>query len=352
MTNRIAMLVLLALVAPASAKPKKKAPKPKPAQKQQTPEQQEADRHFKSGVALFNEAKFAEALAEFERAYEIAPHPLVLYNIAGCHRELSHYGEAVKFYKRFLDEGKGKVPKDRTAAAQKELDGILARIARITVAAPDGAVLTLDGNELGTMPIEMPLMVAPGEHKIVVQSQGMKDAERTVRVASGDVIDVAMKLVELPAKPEEPVKPQREVGMVERNPARTVMRGRRFGIGAAYGTNLRQAADTGAPTLGLSVRATERIFFGVDAVMVAYAVMPSVRFQLVGERVSIYLALAAPISFKDGEMSETFVAGAGGLGLRIRATEGLAFRFEGFAAFAGKDHGMTVPAFAGGELWF
>ncbi len=46
------------------------------------------------------EAKYTEALAEFERAYEIAPHPLVLYNIASCHREMSHYGEAVKFYLR------------------------------------------------------------------------------------------------------------------------------------------------------------------------------------------------------------------------------------------------------------
>ena len=70
----------------------------------------EADRHFKSGVALADEGKYAEALAEFERAYEIAPHPLVLYNIAGCHRELSQYAEAVKFYRRFLEEGKGQVP--------------------------------------------------------------------------------------------------------------------------------------------------------------------------------------------------------------------------------------------------
>src|ERR1700753_3087327 len=86
--------------APRAKKPVPDAPVPK------TPEQKEADRHFKSGVALFKEAKYAEALAEFERAYEIAPHPLVLYNIAGCHRELSHYAEAVTYYRRFLAEGK------------------------------------------------------------------------------------------------------------------------------------------------------------------------------------------------------------------------------------------------------
>ena len=345
MNHRIATLVLLLLAAPALAAPKK----PKPQPQQQTAEQKEADRHFKSGVALFGEGKFGEALAEFERAYEIAPHPLVLYNIAGCHRELSHYGEAVKFYKRFLDEGKGKVPKDRLTTAQTELDGILARIARITVAAPDGAQLTVDGADLGTMPIDMPLMVAPGEHKVVVRSQGMRDAERTVRVASGVVVDVAMKLVEMPGKPVESTPVAERPVSVSDGPAA----GRkRFSLGAAFGTNLRQAADTGAPTLGLSVAVTSRLELGLDAVVVAYAVMPSIRVRLGGGKVSLHAIVAMPVSFKDGEMSETFVAGAVGLGLRIRPKPSFAIRLESLASFAGKDHGTTVPAFIGGELWF
>src|SRR4051812_46145435 len=92
--------------APRARKPPSdKAAPAKPGAK--TQEQKEADRHFKAGVALYKEAKYAEALAEFERAYEIAPHPLVLYNIAGCHRELSHYAEAVNYYRRFLAAGKG-----------------------------------------------------------------------------------------------------------------------------------------------------------------------------------------------------------------------------------------------------
>ena len=103
------------------------APKPPP----KSAAQQAADRHFKTGVARFKAGKFTEALAEFERAYEISPHPLVLYNIAGCYRELSRYREAVKLYvaaanadhgpsaKRLGDiysGGKGDVPQDYTAS--------------------------------------------------------------------------------------------------------------------------------------------------------------------------------------------------------------------------------------------
>ena len=110
-TTIISLISMVALAAgSATAAPKKKEPKPPPAATEKTPEQKEADRHFKSGVALFNEQKFGEALAEFQRAYEIAPATIVLYNMAGCHRELSHYSQAVKLYKQFLDEGRTSNP--------------------------------------------------------------------------------------------------------------------------------------------------------------------------------------------------------------------------------------------------
>ncbi|MBP6630543.1 MAG: hypothetical protein KBG28_00335 [Kofleriaceae bacterium] len=332
----------LTTIAPALSAPKRKPP---PAM---TDEQKEADRHFKSGVALFGEAKFGEALAEFERAYEIAPHPLVLYNIAGCHRELSQYGQAVKFYRRFLDEGKGQVPAARLTAARAELDGILARIARVTVAiAPEGASLFLDDNELGTL-VEMPLILPPGEHRLVAKAPGRQDAIRVVRVASGDELTIDLSLPELPPQPPPPD------GDVERPlPVRAPAAAeRRFVIGAAFGTNLLQAADTGAPALHLGVALGRRLELGIDAVVVAYAVMPALRVRLAGDALSVHAVAAVPISIASDEMSETFVAGAAGLGLRYRATPALALRLESLASFAGGGHGLTVPTFLGGELWF
>jgi len=188
----------------ALAAPRPKAPPPaRPEQK--TPEQKAAERHFQSGVALFQEAKYAEALAEFERAYEIAPQPLVLYNIAGCHRELSHYSEAVTFYRRFLADGKGKAKPARLAAAQAELDGILARIARVTVTVTpgvDGVTLILDGTPLDN-PV-MPLILPPGEHRLAARAAGRSEGERSVRLASGDEIAVELVLAERPTPVDPP----------------------------------------------------------------------------------------------------------------------------------------------------
>lgn len=348
MTISKLLLTVLAtglLVPAADARPRKPPKKPPPSgDKQASPAQKDADRFFKSGVALYKEAKYSEALAEFERAYEIEPHPLVLYNIAGCHRELSQYAQAVKFYQRFLSEGHGQVPAARLNAARAELDGILARIARVSIAInPDGATLLVDGEELGTL-VEMPLILPPGEHVLTARAPGRGDATRKVRVASGDELTVDLTLPELPPEPARPP------AVTATTPGSATPR--RFALGAGFGTNLRRLGDSGAPSLRLGVALGARFELAADVIVVAYAVMPSVRVRLVGDALSVHAIGAVPIAFTDGEMSETFVAGAVGLGLRYRATPALALRLETLASFAGGDHGTTIPTFLGGELWF
>lgn len=342
------LLVELALgTQHALAAPRRKPPAARPEPK--TAEQKEADRHFKSGVALFKEAKYGEALAEFERAYEIAPHPLVLYNIAGCHRELSHYSEAVTYYGRFLTDGKDKVPAARLTAAQTELDAILTRVARVTVTiAPpiDDVALILDGAALDK-PV-MPLILPPGEHRLIARANGWRDAERSVRIASGDEVTVELALAKLPAKPPERPPVIQSVAPVRAAPPAR----RRLRLGIGFGTNVLRTADSGAPSLGLGVAIGSRLELGVDAVLIAYAAVPSVRVRLAGDALSLHVIGAAPIAFTDGPMSSIFMAGAIGLDVRYRATPSLAFCLESYASFAGEPHGTALPTFLRGELWF
>src|SRR6476469_4931417 len=42
----------------------------------------EAKSHFKKGMGLISDGKYEEGISELQRAYEILPHPNVLYNIA------------------------------------------------------------------------------------------------------------------------------------------------------------------------------------------------------------------------------------------------------------------------------
>jgi hypothetical protein len=346
-------LGLVTAMADVGAAPRK--PDPKATQKAKNPKQKQADQHFKRGVALFNDAKYAEALAEFQRAYEIAPHPLVLYNMAGCHRQLSRYAEAVNYYRRFLAEGKGVVPAARLTAAQAELDATLLLIARVTVTvspALDGTTVLLDGAPLDTS--AMPLILPPGEHRLTARATGRPDAERTVRVASGDEVAVELVLAEPPLVREPPGEPSTAAVEVEAHPTAPppIARPRRFGIGAGFGTNLMLARETGAPSLGLAVAIGSRFEIGLDGVFVAYAVIPSVRVRLVGHAVALHAIGAVPIAFNDGSTMDLFVAGAVGLGLRYRPTPSFAMRLESYAALANKSRGASIPMFLGGELWF
>jgi tetratricopeptide (TPR) repeat protein len=65
---------------------------------------EDAKRSFKEAEAAFGLGRFEEALAGFTRAYELAPHPSVLFNIAQCHRNLRNYERAIFFLERYLGE--------------------------------------------------------------------------------------------------------------------------------------------------------------------------------------------------------------------------------------------------------
>ena len=312
----------------------------------------EADRHFKTGVKLFDEAKYSEALAEFEQAYALKPHPLVLYNLAASHRALSQYDQAVDFYNRFISEGKGVVDRRRLRRGKKELKALLALVARVTVTtSPEGAMVAIDGREVGTSPLEEALIVGPGDHVVTAALEGHEAGERSVRVASGDALDVALTLEEVVVKKPEVLEEEQAPPADLSDPVAT-KRMRRFGVSAAFASNALEIDSTGAPVLGIGVAITDRFSVGVDAVLVAYSVIPGVRVRLFGDSVSVHAIAAVPVSFKDGDDSETFIAGAGGLGVRYRPTEMLSFRAEAWVSYAGSERGTTLPAFAAGELWF
>jgi tetratricopeptide (TPR) repeat protein len=62
----------------------------------------EARGHFRRGETAFAMGRFAEALREYQAAYELRPLPGFLFNIGQCHRNLGHLKEAAFSFKRYL----------------------------------------------------------------------------------------------------------------------------------------------------------------------------------------------------------------------------------------------------------
>ena len=61
-----------------------------------------AKKHFYEGEKLFALGRFADALKEYEAAFDAKPLPAFLFNIGQCHRNLHDYDAAIFSYRKYL----------------------------------------------------------------------------------------------------------------------------------------------------------------------------------------------------------------------------------------------------------
>lgn len=68
------------------------------------PRTEAAREHSRQGDSYYKLEKYTNAIGEYEQAYLSKPDPSFLFNIAQCHRLMGHGAEAIKFYRRFLND--------------------------------------------------------------------------------------------------------------------------------------------------------------------------------------------------------------------------------------------------------
>jgi iron complex outermembrane receptor protein len=85
----------------------------------------EARAHFRKGMEAIAAGRYDEGIPELEKAYEILPHPNVLYNIARAHAEAGDLEKAIDYFRRYLDTNPS--DKDETVAVVKGLEARLRR---------------------------------------------------------------------------------------------------------------------------------------------------------------------------------------------------------------------------------
>lgn len=154
----------------------------------------EAREHFSRGVAHFDGHRWLQALEEFQRAYAVRPHPAVLVNIANCFVQLQRYPEAVIHFERYLAESRN-LPDDQRRETEQALEEARTHIGEILFdVQPAGAVIKVDGREVGRTPFSRPLVVPAGPHRIEISAPGRQPATRVVDVEGGMTANVRMSL--------------------------------------------------------------------------------------------------------------------------------------------------------------
>ncbi len=107
-------------------------------------EKEEARRHFKAGMQALQDGQFEKGISELKLAYEILPHPNVLYNIARGYAESGDLESSVAYYRKYLAENPP--DKEEVEAVVRSLEARLAK----SKAAAAAAAAAASGTGAGT----------------------------------------------------------------------------------------------------------------------------------------------------------------------------------------------------------
>jgi hypothetical protein len=138
------------------------------------------------GAQLYEKGDFQGALEKFKQAHEQFPSPKLFFNLGRALRGLSRDLEALEAFERFLAEAKDASPEYQEHAAA-QIAELGAKVARVTVGCNrHGAVVMIDGERRGTIPLEKPALIQPGAHQLTLVWEGeTKSVEFTA--AAGQV---------------------------------------------------------------------------------------------------------------------------------------------------------------------
>lgn len=146
----------------------------------------EARERFSHALSLIDQGKVNEALDEFQRAYELQKHPVVLYNIGHAYAQLGRAVEAYETLVRYQVESGESLSEEERRALDREIAAELARIGEVEVMAPEGATIRIDGRIMGRAPFASALRVAAGTHLVDASLPKHERAERVVVLSGGE----------------------------------------------------------------------------------------------------------------------------------------------------------------------
>ncbi|HTQ04391.1 MAG TPA: PEGA domain-containing protein [Polyangiaceae bacterium] len=154
----------------------------------------EAREHFDRGLRLFNQQDNEGALAEFQRAYELVPHPMVLYNIGLVLSAAGRSVQAVDTFDKLLANPAG-LDAGRLGRAKDERARQAALIGEVTVTSPvEGAIVELDGFQVGKTPLAAPLRIGSGTHVLAMSAPGYAPMQKQITVVGLAKDTVAFEL--------------------------------------------------------------------------------------------------------------------------------------------------------------
>jgi len=145
-----------------------------------------------TGVKLFRDGRFADAIRYFRAAYRMGGPSSELWNVARCRERLDDGEGAALAIDEYLAQ-RDLAPADR-AEAERELHALRARPSILTVTSlPPGAAVQLDGRPTGgTTPLSFE--IPAGAHSLAIRHVGFTAETRPLEARFGRAVIVSVTL--------------------------------------------------------------------------------------------------------------------------------------------------------------
>ena len=171
-----------------------------------------ARQRFREGIEFFDKGQYDNARAAFLQAYALKKHPDILLNLGHASLKAGRAFEAYKYFKQFLAEAKNPSA-EKVQDAQSSITEAQSSLGTISVKAPQGATVSLDGEALGQTPLANPVVTEPAGHSVVVKLPDGTERSFNITTYAGQTTNVdatptaSVAITPTPILPTTPVTP-------------------------------------------------------------------------------------------------------------------------------------------------
>ena len=183
--SALALLVAMAVSPVASAAP----PSPSaPAAPEPVHAEAMADARFKAGLAAYDRGDYEAARLEFLQAQSIFPRASLYRNLALSELHTSRPLDALQHLRAYIADPA--TTPDKRALAERNLAEAFAQTGHLSITAPAGCHIKVDGKDVGVAPLKEAVDVVAGLHGVDTDAGGASLHE-TVQAGAGKLTEVA-----------------------------------------------------------------------------------------------------------------------------------------------------------------
>lgn len=164
------------------------------------PEEERARAAFAEAVSAYKSQQLEAAARGFEESYQLAPNPLVLFNIGQTYLELGRWTKARRAFERYLREVNDLSP-ERHAEVEAKLQELQAHTAALSFEGEAGAAVELDGQSLGLTPLPEAEIVDLGAHTLTATKAGFHPFRQELQSVAGERQVLTIQMSPLPVAP-------------------------------------------------------------------------------------------------------------------------------------------------------